>query len=74
MNKKPMLIAKIKNKRIILLEFGFLRLLKESKIMLTKKESGNIMKKSLIRFLGIAFLGATLALPNSNASLAFAEG
>lgn len=32
------------------------------------------MKKSLIRFLGLAFLGAALALPNSNASLAFAEG
>ncbi len=40
MNKKPMLIAKIKNKRIILLEFGFLRLLKKSKIMLTKKKVG----------------------------------
>lgn len=40
MNKKPMLIAKIKNKRIILFEFGFLRLLKESKIMLTKKKVG----------------------------------
>lgn len=32
------------------------------------------MKKSLIRFLGLAFLGAALALPNSNASLTFAEG
>lgn len=40
MNKRLMLIAKIKNKRIILLEFGFLRLLKESKIMLTKKKVG----------------------------------
>lgn len=40
MNKKPMLIAKIKNERIILLEFGFLRLLKKSKIMLTKKKVG----------------------------------
>lgn len=32
------------------------------------------MKKSLICFLGLAFLGAALALPNSNASLTFAEG
>ena len=32
------------------------------------------MKKSLIRFLGLAFLGAALALPNSNASLTLAEG
>lgn len=40
MNKKFTSIAKIKNKRNILLEFGFLRLLRESKIMLTKKKVG----------------------------------
>ena len=40
MIKEPMFIAKIKNKGIIPLEFGFLRLLKESKIMLTKKKVG----------------------------------
>ena len=40
MNKKPMLIAKIKNKRIILLEFGFLRLLKESRIMVAEMKVG----------------------------------
>ncbi len=32
------------------------------------------MEKSLIRFLGLAFLGAALALPNSKASLTLAEG
>lgn len=40
MNENTTSIAKIKNKRNILLEFGFLRLLKESKIMLTKKKVG----------------------------------
>ncbi len=40
MNENIASIAKIKNKRIILLEFGFLRLLKESKIMVTKKKVG----------------------------------